>query len=57
VPLGPVDTWAWDGRNQLGQVVANGTYSVTVAPDDGVGTRGTACTVQAIVDNREGTVP
>jgi hypothetical protein len=57
VPLGPVDTWAWDGRNQLGQVVANGTYSVTVAPDDGVGNRGTACTVQAIVDNREGTVP
>ena len=57
VPLGPVDAWSWDGRDAAGVVVPNGTYSVAITPDDGVGNRGAGCVVQAVVDNSLGSVP
>lgn len=57
VPLGAVDAWVWDGRDDEGLIVPNGSYSVTVSPDDGAGNRGPACVVQVTVDNRLGGVP
>jgi len=56
-PLAPVDSWSWHGRDQRGFVVPNGTYQVALAPEDGVGNRGTACVVQAVVDNGRGDLP
>jgi hypothetical protein len=56
-PLGAIDEIAWDGRGSDGMVVENGTFTVTVVPDDGSGNRGSGCTLQAVVDNRTGTIP
>lgn len=51
VPGGAVDTIVWDGRGQDGAIVGNGTYEVSVVGVDGQGNRGTACVVDAVVDN------
>lgn len=51
VPLGPVDEVSWDGRDATGKVVANGAWTLSVAADDGLFHRGTACVAVAIVDN------
>ena len=57
VPLAPIDSLTWDGRNLAGLVVPNGTYQLEIAPEDGVGNRGAGCVVQAVVANGLGVLP
>lgn len=57
VPLGPIDTVSWDGRGKDGFVVDNGTYTVQISPDDGLGNRGSGCDLAVSVDNPLEPVP
>ena len=51
VPLGPIDHVTWDGRDKDGYIVANGSYSVQIQPDDGLGNQGPGCELVIWVDN------
>ncbi|MCA9493575.1 MAG: Ig-like domain-containing protein [Myxococcales bacterium] len=57
VPLGATDTLSWDGRDMLGAVVPDGTYAVSIAPDDGLGNTGAPCVSTVIVDNLPPGIP
>lgn len=57
VPVGAIDDWVWDGRDQGGQIVANGAYEIAVTPVDGQGNRGGGCVASVVVDNRLGSAP
>lgn len=51
VPVGASDAIEWDGRDGEGRIVDNGSFDVTITPVDGVGNRGTGCTVATQVNN------
>ncbi len=51
VPVGIADAWSWNGRDITERVVDDGTYTVTVEPEDGFGNRGSGCSVSVQVDN------
>ncbi|MCB9685906.1 MAG: hypothetical protein H6735_12765 [Alphaproteobacteria bacterium] len=57
VPLGATDTLSWDGRDLTGTIVPDGTYAVSIAPDDGLGNAGAACVSTVIVDNLPPGIP
>ncbi len=56
-PLGASDTIVWDARGFDGMVVENGSFTITVVPDDGSGNRGAGCTLDVVIDNRTGALP
>ncbi len=51
VPVGAADQVTWDGRDVTGKVVADGTYTLIVDSDDGLGNRGGSCERTVTVDN------
>jgi hypothetical protein len=53
VPVGPLDVWAWDGRDVDERVVDDGAWTLSVEPVDALGNRGAACSVVVVVDNEE----
>lgn len=51
VPTGVSDAWEWDGRDVTEAIVPDGTYAVTIRPEDGLGNLGVGCTVPVQIDN------
>ncbi len=49
--VGPSDVVTWDGRDADGQVVPNGSYTLTITPLDAAGTPGAGCGITLTVDN------
>jgi hypothetical protein len=45
--------WLWDGRDDSGAIVANGTYTVEVYAEDSTGAHGASCFATVDVVNRE----
>lgn len=54
VPLGAVDGWAWDGRDERGKVLPPGSYTLEVDAEGSQGNRGGAC-VRVVEIVQEGT--
>ncbi|MCB9669316.1 MAG: Ig-like domain-containing protein [Alphaproteobacteria bacterium] len=50
-PLGPLDSWSWDGRGVDGAVAADGVYTLVVEADDGFGNRVDGCVINVTLDN------
>ena len=57
VPLGPSDSFTWDGRDAAGRIVDNGAWDLVLTPVDGQGNGGAGCQVTAVVANALGTLP
>ena len=55
VPLGPDDSWSWDGRSTSGQVLPQGTYRLIVQADDGYGNLAGGC--DQLVELDQGGLP
>jgi hypothetical protein len=42
-PNGASDTWTWDGRDGEGAILAPGSFTVEVVPEDSLGNEGVGC--------------
>lgn len=51
IPLGASDTVVWDGRDEQGKIVPNGSYRLEIVPEDALGNREAGCSLPLVVDN------
>lgn len=51
VPLGPVDSWSFDGRDRSGGILPDGDYTLQAQAEDGFGNRTAGCTQTVRIDN------